>query len=177
MMFYRSGLISVINKNQKGFALIEMTVAIAITGLLTVGTTTAVFQVSTHITRGTNHMTAVKQVENALHWISRDAQMAQIVEPNGDSGFPLNLSWILWDNTMHQVTYTLEDGKLKRNHAVNGGEPIGTVIAQYIDSNLEVTNCQFVGGKLIFKVTAIAGEGSQVASETRVCEVSPRPDL
>jgi prepilin-type N-terminal cleavage/methylation domain-containing protein len=167
----------VIVSNQKGFALIEMVVAVAITGLLTVGTTTAVFQASTHITWGTNHMTAVKQVENALHWISRDAQMAQIVEPNGVSGFPLNLIRIPWDNTVHQVTYTLEDGELKRSYAANDGEPIKAVVAQYIDTNSEMTNCQSVNGALIFKVTAIAGEGSQVASETRVCKISPRPDL
>ena len=166
-----------IDKDQKGFALIEMAVAVAITGLLTVGATTAVFQVSTNITRGNNHMTAVKQVENALHWISRDAQMAQIVEPNGVSGFPLNLSWILWDNTMHQVTYALEGGELKRNHVANGGEPSEAMVAQYIDSDSDMTNCQSVNGTLIFKVTAIAGEGSQVVSETRVCEISPRPDL
>jgi len=138
MIFHRLGLI---NKDQKGFTLIEVLVTLAITGLIAVGATTAIFQVFGHNTRNTAHMTAVCQVENAVRWINNDAQMAQTVEPSGDSGFPLNLTWIEWNNTSHQVTYTLEDGKLKRSHSVDGGEPSESVAARYIDPDSAKTNC------------------------------------
>jgi len=174
MIFHRLGLIS---KNQRGFTLIELMISTAIIGLISVATTTAIFQMLNVSSGSTNHMTAVKQVQNAVNWISRDAQMAQIVVPNGDSGFPLNLTWVKWANTVHQVTYTLEDSKLQRNYYVNGGEPSEALVARFIDPDSEMTNCQYVGGVLTFKITATVGSGSQVASDIRVCEVIPRPAL
>jgi len=103
--------------------------------------------------------------------------MAQDVQPGEDSGFPLNLTWVEWDDTVHQVIYTLEDGELERNHSVNDGEPTETVVARHIDPDSAMTNCQYVGGVLTFKITATVDSGSQVASDTRVCEVIPRPGL
>jgi len=174
MIFHRLGLV---NKNQRGFTLIEMIIALVIISLIGGATTTAIFQMLNISNVSTNHMTAVKQVQNAVNWISRDAQMSQIVVPNGDSGFPLNLTWVEWDNTVHQVTYTVEDSKLQRNYYVNGGEPSEALVARFIDPDLAMTNCQYVGGVLTFKITATVDSGSQVASDTRVCEVIPRPGL
>lgn len=175
MIFHRLGLI---NKNRLGFTLIEVIVAVAISGIITAGITGAIFQVFSQNTRSTAHMTAVKQVENAVHWISRDAQMAQSVVTGDDPETDLLiLTWTEWDNTVNQVTYTIVDGELKRNHlSVNPEEPSETVemvVARYINPDPEMTNCKFLGGVLTFEVTA----GSEIASETRVCEVIPRPSL
>jgi len=172
MMFHR---LKLINKNQRGFTLIELVVAIAITALIIGGITMAIFQVFDVNSRSTTRMTAVKQVENAVHWLSRDAKMAQDVQPGENSGFPLNLTWVEWDNTVNQVTYALENGGLKRSHSVDGGEPTETVVARHIDSDPAMTNCEFDGGVLTFELTANLG-GFRPASETRVCEVIPRPD-
>ena len=171
-MFHR---LKLINKNQRGFTLIELVVAITITALIVGGVTMAIFQVFDVNGRSTTRMTAVKQVENAVYWISRDAKMAQDVQPDEDSGFPLNLTWVEWDNTVHQITYTLENGELERNHYIDDGEPTETVVARHINPDPEMTNCQFVGGVLTFELTAALG-GFRPASETRVCEVIPRPD-
>jgi len=74
MIFHRLGLI---NKNQRGVTLMGIIVAVAITGIIAGAATTTIFQVFSGNTRTSNHMTAVKQVQNAGYWISHDAQMAQ----------------------------------------------------------------------------------------------------
>ena len=161
-------------KNQKGFTLIEVLIALTITGLITGAITMSVSQVVTNNARSNAHMMSAKQVESAIHWISRDVQMAQIVEPDGGSGFPLNLTWVEWDNTVNQVTYTLENGVLSRSHSVNGGAPKVTAVARHIDTDAGETNCQFAGGVLTLKITA-AVDGFRPASETRVCDIVSRP--
>jgi len=144
MIFHRLGLI---NENQRGFTLVELIIAVAITGIIIGAATTTIFQVFSGNERTSNHMTAVKQVQNAGYWISHDAQMAQDVVPDtGDTGFPLTLTWIDWDGTVNEVTYTIVDSELKRSHYINGNTEV-SIIAQYIDVTIDPdtgkpkTNC------------------------------------
>ena len=144
MMFPRLGLI---NKNQKGFTLIELMVAIAISSVITGGITMTIFQVIIGSARTNNHMIAVRQAQNAGYWVSHDAQMAQSVTLGASSGFPLTLTWTDWDdNEVHQVTYTLEDmaggsKQLERSHSSDGTPEI-TIVAQFIDPT---TKCEAGG--------------------------------
>ena len=96
---------------------------------------------------------------------------------NGASGFPLVLSWTEWDNSAHQVTYTLVDDQLRRSYAVDGGQPLETVVAEYINSSGDNTTCDFTSGVLTLRLTATVGEGARTLSVTKVREISPRPDL
>jgi len=175
MIFHRLGLI---NKGQKGFTLIEVLVALAVTGLITGSITMVISQVLTGNVRTSNHMTAVRQVQNAGYWISRDAQMAQTVDTGEFSGFPLTLTWTEYgvDGDEHQVVYTLADNKLQREHytnrATNPAPDATTFVADHI--NTANTSCALDGSKLTLTVTASIG-GFKPASETRVYEVVPRP--
>ncbi len=162
-----------INRNQKGFTLIEILVAMAITGFIGVGLTMAASQVMSVNALSVNHVIVVKQVENAAYWINRDARMAQIIQPNGVSGFPLNLSWVEWDNTTHQVAYVISNGELQRSSSINGTQPIQIAVAQYIDSNADNTSCQYSNGVFNFKVTASVS-GFRPANQTRMAQVIPR---
>jgi len=147
-----------INKNQKGFTLIELIMVIAITALI-IGviamSISLVFNVSA---RSDSHMLAVRQVQNAGHWINLDAQMAKIVETGESSGFPLTLTWTegkvvdghLIEGDEHRVVYTLVNDKLQREHYTNydpddPDDPDSTIfVAEYIDQ--AETSCSLTGG-------------------------------
>jgi prepilin-type N-terminal cleavage/methylation domain-containing protein len=149
-----------------GFTLIELVLAIAIAGIITGGITMTIFQVINGNIRTSNHMTAVRQVQNAGYWVSLDAQMAKEVGLGATSGFPLTLNWIDWDGMVHRVTYTLDGTELWRDY--NG--QLGPV-AQFINPDPAKTSCDWDGSVLTFTVTATVQE----QTETRIYEVIPRP--
>jgi len=187
-MMFPMGLI---NKNQKGFTLIELMIVIGISSIITGSIIMTIFQVVIGSARTNNHMIAVRQAQNAGYWVSHDAQMAQSVgladesvdDPDG-TRFPFTLTWVDWgNNEVHQVTYTLEDmtggsKQLKRSHFINGTTET-SLVAQFIDATEKdgkpQTRCEFTNGALIFTVTTAVGTDAEKRSETRVYEIVPRP--
>ena len=178
MMFHS---LKSINKNQRGFTLIELIVALAITALIIGGVVMGVFHIFNINALSSNHMKAVRQVQNAGYWINHDVLMAQSVAPAlaDPDGFPLYASWEnSWETTLHEVTYTLmSNGDLKRSYRLNGGDPSEIVVAQFINVDSLLTKCEFSvsGGKFVLKVTATVGSWPQPEVETRVYEIIPRP--
>ena len=162
--------------NQGGFTLIELLIVFAIAGIIASTVTAAIYQTISGSARNTSHMTAVKQVENAIHWLRRDVQMAQTVQPSEGSGFPLSLTWTEWDNKVNQVIYSLIDSQLQRSHSIDGEAVAGMMVAKYVESDPTMTSCNFIGGVLTFKLTATLYSGSLTISETRVGEIISRPN-
>ena len=168
-----------LKNSESGFTLIEFVLAVAISGIIIAAITTTILQMFTGGARTSSHMTAVRQVQSAGYWVSRDGMMAQ-EEPDigGDPSTNfLTLTWTDWgseDKDEHKVVYTLKDmtdGDLKNLQRIYSG-PVATetgIIAQYIDPYQ--TSCVWDSGVLTFTVTATVGE----QSETRVYEVKPRP--
>ena len=149
MMFHRLGSI---NKNQRGFTLLEMLLALLIGAIITSGITVAIFQVVFGSARTNNHMTAVRQVQSAGYWVSRDVQMAQpqtVVLPRDADGFLLKLSWI--DSlgppkVVAYTTYTIEGSDLKRQQVVGSQPSTTTTVAKFIVLDPVKTKCQLAGG-------------------------------
>ena len=174
------------HKDQGGFTLIELIVAIAIAALITAGITAAIMQVLTINTRASNHMVAVRQVQQAGKEVSKDTLQAQSVNATGSWGFPLILTWTEWGtNNTHTVDYTLEERpggvvRLQRGHSVNGGNSTVTTVAEYIDGNIDPattkakTRCEWDAADrvLVFTVTATLG----TESETRIYDIDQRVD-
>ena len=164
-------------KGEKGFTLIEVLVSITIIGIISLGATMTNAQLLTETSRNNDYTTASRQTLNALYWISRDAQMAQDIQPNGTSGFPLTLNWVEWDNKTYQIIYSLEDSKLKRSYSVDGGDPTVILIAEYISPDEQATFCSTDNGVLNLTITASIGPASNSTNITRVRKITSRPNL
>jgi prepilin-type N-terminal cleavage/methylation domain-containing protein len=178
--------LGLIKRGQKGFTLIELAIAMAISGLIAGAVTMTMFQIVDTSGRTSNHMTVVRQVQSAGYWVSKDAQMAQVITTGAeeDDGFPLDLKWTEWGGNTYHITYTLEDmsggvpkKELQRVEVKNEGsvdeETKNIIVAKFIDSSS--TSCEYTDGKLTFKVKATLGDGSVVQTETRTYEIIPRP--
>ena len=172
---------------EKGFTYIELIVALAILALIGSATATATFQVLRVTERNNDHMTVVRQVQNAGYWLSRDAQMAQSVSAdNLTSPDFLVLNWTEWDYVdepiYHSVTYFFENltdgvGKLKRSHWSSAGANEQTLVAEYIYFNPEdpdnTTEASYQNSVLNIQLTSLFGE----TIETREYKINLRPNL
>jgi prepilin-type N-terminal cleavage/methylation domain-containing protein len=162
-------------KGQRGFSAAEVLIAVTIAGIIGGGVVMSISQVLNTSVQNSDHTLATKQVRNVIYWVRRDAKMTQTIQVDaGASGLPLVLSWDDWDNTQHEVTYSLVDDKLMRNHAINGGAPTSLLVAEGINPDPILTNCAYTGGMLFFEVTVTVGVGSRVINETQEFNVDPR---
>ncbi len=169
------GRIFSVNRGQKGFTAIEVLVAVTIASLIGGGVVTAISLTVNTSVSNSDHAIVVDEFRNAVYWIRRDAKMAQTIQIDaGESGLPMVLSWVEWDNSQHEVTYDLDEGKLMRTYSVDGNEST-LLVAERVDPTL--TSFEFTGGMLTFDLTISVGEGSQTISESHECTVDPRPGL
>ena len=156
---------------QNGFGIVEIAIVLALTGILGVGITTFTAQTITETKRSSIHMQEIQQLENAGYWVSRDVQMSQNVTPGPNAGFPLQLNWIDENHNTYQVTFNMTDSKIQRSLIENGGAPLLTLIAQSINPNPTLTNCNYTNGLLTFNVTATLGTWST----SRAYQIKKRP--
>ena len=174
---------------ERGFTLIELLVAIPIAGLVAAAAAGTIIQLmnTNDISAG---MLAVRQVQTAGDWVSRDGVQAQSTDNiSVGVGMPFTLKWSYWDtgatpevNETHAVTYSLGNmpsgslKKLQRKEVVTytDGTPAKTTtitVAEYIDSS--ATTCVWeAGGQTTFIFTLKAVVGGK--TETRTYQVRPR---
>lgn len=151
-------------KNETGFTLVEMIVVTALlaTIVAAAGGAINVMLKSTQVSN--DQGIALRQVQNAGYWITRDALMAQNVATD-EPGIFLSLSWVDWDGNVYDVSYVLNDNKLKRE--LNGA---ATLIAEYIHTD-STANWDPVERKLTVTIRA-SFNGTEVE---RKYEATPRP--
>lgn len=173
-------------RNESGFTFIELLVALAIVALITGAAGAATLQLFASTERSNDHMTAVRQVQNAGYWISRDALMAESTDNVTTPPDFLVLNWTEWDydedSIYHRVTYSFQDlsdgiGKLIRTHEINGEVSAQTLVAEYIYYNPDdpdnPTKASYESSVLTMQIAASIGE----ASEIREYEIWHRPNF
>lgn len=156
-----------------GFTLAELLIALAIGGMVLAGASMTIHQLFLTGARNENYMIAVRQVQNAGYWISRDGVSAQSITPGSSSGFPLTLSWSEWGSGVTtNITYTISDGNLSRQET--GGTTIQAVIARHIVSAMATfPTIEGTEVEQVLTVTITAQVGA--ASESRTYKIKPRP--
>ena len=178
-------------RSERGFTLIELLLVTAIVSILALASGAAVTQLFASTKRTNDHMTAVRQVQNAGFWISRDAMMSDnaAVDNQTPASF-LVLTWTEWgydeDSTYHSVTYSLQElsggiGKLERQYLIHDdeGAEIGnttTLIAEYIyfdPGESDTTEATYTSPVLTVQITSSFGE----AGEIREYEILLRRDV
>jgi prepilin-type N-terminal cleavage/methylation domain-containing protein len=169
------------NRRQPAFTLVELVVAVAISGIMIAGITTAIVQSITVSAANKTRMEAIKQVENAIHWIERDVQMAssKSISPNNSTvtSFPLSLRWPDFsDDSTHAVSYTIVNGILQRNEVITDMD--GHVISNSstrIASNVITGNCNYIfDGSILELNIKVDVNGYKPATELRTLYVIPR---
>lgn len=168
--------------SQKGFTLIELLIAIGISSFVMAGVVTTLYQFQSISNSHFVHIVAVDQVENAVHYINRDAQGAQGVTTGAAWGFPLSLTWVSWDTgDTNTVTYLLQQDsplstyKLMRKFQLNQNTPTTTTVARYIVYSAN-TYCGYNSPNhtLTIQLTATVTKGNRQDTETRKLPIVPR---
>jgi prepilin-type N-terminal cleavage/methylation domain-containing protein len=152
-----------------GFTLIEIVIAMGIGSLVTAGGTATVYQIFSNNARNTANMVAVKQVENALHFLQRDVQMAHTIQTSQTGADRITLTWVDWDTSeTHTVRYTVTSSdKLVRTVDAGASE----TVAQYIA--VLTPQAYTPGDPLTLTITSTV-IGWQPSTETRTVQILPR---
>ena len=72
-----------LRKGQSGLTLIEVLVAMAITGVVSAAVVSTLYQLQAVSASHYARIMAVNQVENAIQYINRDVQSSQTITPHG----------------------------------------------------------------------------------------------
>jgi prepilin-type N-terminal cleavage/methylation domain-containing protein len=100
---------------QRGMTMVELVVAIAVTGIIIAFLGTAIHQIITVSGYGNDRLTAGHELQNAAHWFNSDGQRAKAA--TGGTGLKLTMT----DNS--SVTFALVGTELRRTASSYGLEP------------------------------------------------------
>ena len=144
-------------KKERGYVLVELVLAIAITGFLVTVISMAVQQIVTVPERGDDQLDAIHSMQNAAHWLTLDGQTAQ--SASGGSSLTLTLPD---ENT---ITYTLSGDKLYRLY----GSSNRTIARNVVSANFTVQN------RVIYMTIATVPDSRWNISESYTYRAYMRP--
>ncbi|MDO8491919.1 MAG: hypothetical protein Q7T04_07900 [Dehalococcoidia bacterium] len=159
---------------QRGLTILEVVVAVGITGLLATGLGSIGYGLLRHTQANSAHVTAASATEEAARLIVQDGQSAQ--QTSLVAGAPavetLTLSWIDPTNgDSHEVVYSLSGNDVVRTKSVNSVVQSARTGARYMTA---VGFSQPAGEGRLFKVSLTSSGGSATLAETREYYVALR---
>ena len=144
-------------KGERGHTLVELLIALAITGVMTTAVGMVVQQTVTLPGRGDAQVNALHAIQNAAHWVSLDGQTAR--SASGGSGLTLTLP----DDS--SISYTLYGDELRRIC----GSSNRTIARSISSANFTVE------GRLITMNITAAPDGRWDISENGTYRINMRP--
>ena len=166
-------------RNEDGFQLMSLVIAVAISAMIISGIVITINHLYDVSSDRTSQLVAVREVQNAGSWLTRDAEKASEISVTYDAdGFPLTLTWTDSDENEHEAVYTLlPTNRLQREHYINkitNPDPDATtLLASYID--LDNTSCSIsANNELVACITATVNIEAASCTETRTYRIFPR---
>jgi prepilin-type N-terminal cleavage/methylation domain-containing protein len=168
-----------ISQKRRGFTLVEVLIAITVTGLIMGGITTAIIQMINVNNQNTNSITAQRQVQQVGFAMSNDGLQARsIVESiSGDAHlldsnpftWPVKFMWIDNNGITHNIVYTLAGNVLTRSETF-GASTLNRDIATDISS----AGFSRVGNGIYRLEVTSSINGKYPVTETRTYEIKLR---
>jgi prepilin-type N-terminal cleavage/methylation domain-containing protein len=180
-----------LNKPQAGFTLIELVVGLLLASLISIAVAMSMGVMFRVNAESSQRVTAVRQVQNAGMWISRDVQVAQTITIGGGGSHFLEVRWTDWDGKKYRVDYdygtTVTSDLIRKCYVKLVSDPPGylddpttnpttqNVAAHYIDQ----ANTSIIQSPSVYNLTVTAkiigfSATGQPVSEKRTYEILPR---
>lgn len=144
-------------KGQKGMTMVELLVAIAVTGIIVVFLGTAIYQIITVSEYGNDRLTAMHELQNSAHWFNLDGQKAVTANVNGEL--------LLTISETSSITYSLVGTELRRT---TGSTPM-TLARNISSADFSIDN------RVITMSLTSSPEGRDNVSENGSYKVYLRP--
>jgi Tfp pilus assembly protein PilE len=144
-------------KRQEGMTMVELVVAVAVTGIIVIFLGTAIYQIITVSEYGNGRLTALHELQNVAHWFNLDSQGAKAA--TGGNQLILTLS----DNST--ISYSLVGTEMRR---ASGG-PQMTLARNISSANFSIIN------RIITMSLTSSPAGRDAVSQNGTYMVSLRP--
>jgi len=130
----------------RGFTLVELMVALAVSAMIVVGAAWIMRSVVLVTAENRYDTIATVNVQVVGFWINDDVVQAQEIKLGGVGGFPLTIEWTEWNGDRNRVTYSVEfmtDAlgnddlyRLSREHEKNTGSGYESMGSVYVGEHL-----------------------------------------
>jgi prepilin-type N-terminal cleavage/methylation domain-containing protein len=151
-------------KQQRGFTLIEMLVALGIVGAAVAAVAMTTTTLLLNYKQPSTQQTLLQQVQNAGYQMPRDIQMSSNVTLSGPNGFPVTINIPIDQDQNHDyhVIYLLDGDKLKRQQFDSSDNLTAeTVITQYVDTDITTFESPSEG---LYKLTVRVSKDEEVVT-------------